>query len=70
MFRARRPELVFHAAALKHVPLVEANPLEGLRTNALGSRNVAEACTAHGIAAMVMVSTDKAVIPTNRNTFV
>lgn len=65
IFADRRPELVFHAAALKHVPLVEANPLEGLHTNAIGSRNVAEACVAHGAAAMVMVSTDKAVNPTN-----
>lgn len=65
IFAERRPELVFHAAALKHVPLVEANPLEGLFTNAVGSRNVAEACAAHGVAAMVMVSTDKAVNPTN-----
>ncbi len=65
IFAERRPELVFHAAALKHVPLVEANPLEGLFTNAIGSRNMAEACAAHGVAAMVMVSTDKAVNPTN-----
>ncbi|MGE4528555.1 MAG: polysaccharide biosynthesis protein [Rhodospirillaceae bacterium] len=65
IFTERRPELVFHAAALKHVPLVEANPLEGLITNAAGSRNVAEACVAHDVAAMVMVSTDKAVNPTN-----
>lgn len=65
IFAEARPELVFHAAALKHVPLVEANPLEGLRTNAIGSRNVAEACVAHGVRAMVMVSTDKAVNPTN-----
>lgn len=65
IFAERAPELVFHAAALKHVPLVEINPLEGLYTNAIGSRNVAEACVAHGVAAMVMVSTDKAVNPTN-----
>lgn len=60
-----RPDLVFHAAALKHVPLVEANPVEGILTNALGSRNVAEACVAAGVRAMVMISTDKAVNPTN-----
>ncbi len=65
IFALRRPELVFHAAALKHVPLVEANPLEGLFTNAVGSRIVAETCAATGVAAMVMVSTDKAVNPTN-----
>jgi len=65
IFDRVRPELVFHAAALKHVPLVELNPLEGLRTNAVGSRIVAEACVSHGVAAMVMVSTDKAVNPTS-----
>jgi O-antigen biosynthesis protein WbqV len=62
---AERPELVFHAAALKHVPMVEANPIEGIVTNALGTRNVAEASRAHGVAAMVMISTDKAVNPAN-----
>jgi FlaA1/EpsC-like NDP-sugar epimerase len=62
---AERPELVFHAAALKHVPIVEANPVEGIVTNVLGTRNVAESCRTHGVAAMVMISTDKAVNPVN-----
>src|SRR5579862_2187490 len=62
---AERPELVFHAAALKHVPIVEANPVEGIATNVLGTRNVAESCRAHGVAVMVMISTDKAVNPVN-----
>jgi FlaA1/EpsC-like NDP-sugar epimerase len=62
---AERPELVFHAAALKHVPIVEANPIEGIVTNVLGTRNVAESCRAHGVATMVMISTDKAVNPVN-----
>ncbi len=62
---AERPEIVFHAAALKHVPMVEANPLEGVMTNVLGTRNVAESCRAHGVSAMVMISTDKAVNPAN-----
>jgi O-antigen biosynthesis protein WbqV len=62
---AERPELVFHAAALKHVPIVEANPCEGILTNVLGTRHVADACRAYGVDAMVMISTDKAVNPTN-----
>ena len=65
LFAAERPEMVFHAAALKHVPLVEANPVEGLMTNAFGSRHVADACVRAGVRAMVMISTDKAVNPTN-----
>ncbi|HWK46425.1 MAG TPA: nucleoside-diphosphate sugar epimerase/dehydratase [Stellaceae bacterium] len=60
-----RPELVFHAAAYKHVPMVEANPVEGILTNVIGTRNLAEACRAAGIATMVMISTDKAVHPSN-----
>ncbi|WP_413204481.1 polysaccharide biosynthesis protein [Rhodospirillum sp. A1_3_36] len=60
-----KPELVFHAAALKHVPMVEVNPLEGLRTNALGTRVVANACRRNGVLTMVLISTDKAVNPTN-----
>ena len=60
-----RPELVFHAAALKHVPMVEADPLEGLLTNAQGTRIVADAARAVGCQAMVFISTDKAVNPTS-----
>jgi O-antigen biosynthesis protein WbqV len=60
-----RPDLVFHAAALKHVPMVEANPLEGVMTNVVGTRVVADACVAFGVALMVLISTDKAVNPTN-----
>ena len=60
-----RPELVFHAAALKHVPIVESNPLEGLLTNAAGTRAVADAARAAGAKAMVLISTDKAVNPTS-----
>ncbi|HUK10591.1 MAG TPA: nucleoside-diphosphate sugar epimerase/dehydratase [Stellaceae bacterium] len=60
-----RPELVFHAAALKHVPIVEANAIEGVLTNVIGTRNVAESCAARGVAIMVLISTDKAVNPTN-----
>jgi len=60
-----KPEIVFHAAALKHVPMVEMNPCEGLFTNAVGTRNVADAARACGAMAMVMISTDKAVSPAN-----
>ncbi len=62
---ARAPELVFHAAALKHVPMVEANPIEGVRTNVIGTRNTAEACRKAGVAAMVLISTDKAINPSS-----
>ncbi len=65
VFAEQRPELVFHAAALKHVPMVEANPLEGLLTNAAGTRIVADAARGAGAAAMVLISTDKAVNPTS-----
>jgi FlaA1/EpsC-like NDP-sugar epimerase len=65
VFDAIRPELVFHAAALKHVPIVEDNPLEGLMTNAAGTRHVADAARAAGTLAMVLISTDKAVNPTS-----
>jgi O-antigen biosynthesis protein WbqV len=60
-----RPDLVFHAAALKHVPMVEANKLEGMLTNACGTRNVADAARAAGARAMVLISTDKAVNPSS-----
>ncbi len=59
------PQLVFHAAALKHVPLVEANPFEGVLTNVMGTLNVADACVSAAVETMVMISTDKAVNPTN-----
>ncbi|MGH7115104.1 MAG: polysaccharide biosynthesis protein [Stellaceae bacterium] len=62
---AERPEIVFHAAALKHLPMVEANPIEGVMTNIAGSRNVAEAARAHGVSIVVIISTDKAVNPTS-----
>jgi O-antigen biosynthesis protein WbqV len=65
LFAAHRPELVFHAAALKHVPMVELNKGEGVLTNVLGTRNVADAASRYGARAMVQVSTDKAVNPTN-----
>lgn len=63
VFAAEKPELVFHAAALKHVTLVENHPCEGVRTNVLGSRNVAAAAKACGAAHLALISTDKAVAP-------
>lgn len=65
IFAAFRPELVFHAAALKHLSLVEDNPAEGVLTNVVGTRNVADACRRAAVAVMVMISTDKAVNPTS-----
>ena len=65
VFADANPDLVFHAAALKHVPMVEANPLEGLLTNAAGTRHVADSARAAGARAMVLISTDKAVNPTS-----
>ena len=58
-----KPDLVFHAAALKHVPLLERDWDEGIKTNVYGSVNVADAAVAAGAAAMVMISTDKAIEP-------
>ncbi len=64
-FQADAPEIVFHAAALKHVTLVENHPGEGVLTNVLGTANVATAARQVGAANMVMISTDKAVDPNN-----
>lgn len=62
---AETPDLVFHAAALKHVPIVEAHPAEGVLTNVMGTRIVADCCRNCGVDAMVLISTDKAVNPTS-----
>ncbi len=65
IFRTYRPDIVFHAAAHKHVPLMEANPTEAIKNNIFGTLNVAECADKYGAKRFVMISTDKAVNPTN-----
>lgn len=65
IFGQYRPDIVFHAAAHKHVPLMEDNPNEAIKNNVFGTLNVARAAGENGTARMVLISTDKAVNPTN-----
>ena len=65
IFSDWKPDTVYHAAAYKHVPLVEHNPIEGIRNNTLGTLTAARAAAAHQVSDFVLISTDKAVRPTN-----
>ena len=64
-FAEQRPQIVFHAAALKHVPIAERHPVEAVRTNIFGTQNIADLCRQFRVTAMVLISSDKAVNPTN-----
>ena len=65
LFNKYKPEILFHAAAHKHVPLMENNPEEAIKNNIFGTKNIAECCLKYKLESVVLISTDKAVNPTN-----